>query len=240
VPETATGTLADVVADARARRVTVAGGGHGDVTLDEALRIQAAAYEPREPVGWKLGLISPAKQEQMGIDEPLYGPIHPEMLHADELDLSTFIQPRMEPELAVVLAADVAAGADEQEAAAALGPFFLGVDVLDSIWDGYRFTLPEVVADGLSGGGFVLGERIVGFDPRATLSLHLDGRQVSSGAVADLGAPAQRLAWLAERVGGLRAGQIVFLGSPAAAQPASAGTLEARGPHGSVLLAGLR
>jgi hypothetical protein len=47
------------------------------------------------------------------------------------------------------------------------------------------------------------------------------------------------LSWLSEKVGGLRAGQVIFLGSPAAALPARSGTLELHGPQESVLTAGV-
>ena len=52
-----------------------------------------------------------------------------------------------------------------------------------------------------------------------------------------LGNMEEHLCWLARATGGLCAGQVVFLGSPAAAVPAVPGVLEVRGPQGSVLLA---
>ncbi len=59
---------------------------------------------------------------------------------------------------------------------------------------------------------------------------------VAEGPVEALGDPGERLLWLAERVGGLRAGQVVFLGSPAQAVPLARGVLEVWG-EGDVLLA---
>jgi len=47
----------------------------------------------------------------------------------------------------------------------------------------------------------------------------------------------ERLSWLAEQVGGLKAGYVIFLGSPAAALPARPGMLQLRGPQGSLLIA---
>ncbi|MDR5689427.1 MAG: 4-oxalocrotonate decarboxylase, partial [Armatimonadota bacterium] len=52
-------------------------------------------------------------------------------------------------------------------------------------------------------------------------------------ALGDLGT---RVAWLADRVGGLRAGQVVFLGSPAPAVPAEPGTVEVWSGAGVLLL----
>jgi hypothetical protein len=48
------------------------------------------------------------------------------------------------------------------------------------------------------------------------------------------------LLWLSEAVGGLEAGQTIFLGSPAVAAEAGPGTIELHGPRGSVLVADLQ
>jgi 2-keto-4-pentenoate hydratase len=69
--------------------------------------------------------------------------------------------------------------------------------------------------------------------------LYLDGELVAQGLLEVLGDPGERLAWLASEVGGLKAGQVVFLGSPAAALEARPGTLELRGPEKSTLVARL-
>jgi 2-keto-4-pentenoate hydratase len=94
-----------------------------------------------------------------------------------------------------------------------------------------------VVADNASGGGFLLGERLLEGPFSGNLSLYLDGEPIAEGPLAVLENPGERLAWLAGELGGLSAGQLVFLGSPAAAQEARPGTLELRGPQGSILVA---
>jgi len=204
------------------------------VGLEEAYRIQEALF-PGPLKGYKLGLVSPAKQQQMGIAEPILGRVHPEML-LESVHLARFLQPRAEPEVAVVLKADLSPGAGVGQAHAAMGGFFLAVDILDSVWEGYRFTLAEVVADNTSGGGFLLGLRRLAHLPRGSLRLYLNGEKVAEGPLEALGDPGARLAWLAERVGGLRAGQVVFLGSPAPAVPLRPGVLELWG-EGVLLLA---
>jgi len=55
-----------------------------------------------------------------------------------------------------------------------------------------------------------------------------------------MGNTGERLVWLSETVGGLKAGQVIFLGTPAAPQEATAGTIELHGPRGSVLVADLQ
>jgi len=94
------------------------------------------------------------------------------------------------------------------------------------VWTDYRFSATEVVADNASGGGFLLGERLLEQIPDGDLSLYLNGELRTSGPIAALGNIEQQLCWLAQTVGELKAGQIVFLGSPAQAIPAVAGVVE--------------
>ena len=207
------------------------------VDLDGAYRIQALLGEKRELRGYKLGVTSPAKQAQMGIKSPTYGRVYAEMLLNSPVHLSQFIQPRMEPELAVVMRDDLPAHVSPEAARLAVGGIFLGVDFLDSIWEGYRFSIADVVADNTSGGGFLLGEQRFREPVTGQLRLSMDGELLTEGPVESLGDMGERLSWLSGEVGGLQAGQVIFLGSPAAAVPAKPGTLELRGPQESVLTA---
>ena len=61
------------------------------VDLEGAYRIQAALGEHRELKGYKFGLISPAKQAQMGISAPIYGRVYAEMLLESPVHVSQFI-----------------------------------------------------------------------------------------------------------------------------------------------------
>lgn len=229
--------LLEEIRQARAGRRAIASRGNArQVTLAEAYAIQTALGEGQPIKGYKLGLLSPAKQQQMGITEPVYGRIFFDMMLESPVRLSRFIQPRVEPELAAVLCAPLAPGAAPGAAAAAVGGWFLGVDVLDSVWEGYRFSAAEVVADNSSGGGFLLGVRMIDHPPDGMLRLYLNGTLRAEGDLRTLGNLYTRLGWLATMTGGLRAGQIIFFGSPAAATPAEPGTLEVIGPDANCLI----
>lgn len=230
--------LQESVRQARTERRTVQKEGAA-VDVESAYGVQAALGGERELKGYKLGLISPAKQEQMGLDAPIYGRVYPDMLLDNPVSLGQFIQPRFEPELAVVLDDDVHPDSQPGAAALAIGGAFLAVDFLDSVWEGYDFSITDVVADNASGGGFLLGERLLEEPLEGSLHLYLDGDLVAEGTLETLGNLGERLAWLAGEVGGLQAGQVIFLGSPAAALEARPGTLELRGPKNSVLIASL-
>jgi 2-keto-4-pentenoate hydratase len=226
------------VQEARTSRKTVASQGDAvGVNLEGAYRIQAALGEKRDLKGHKFGLISPAKQAQMGISAPIYGRIYTEMLLESPVRLNRFIQPKIEPELAVVLRDALPAQASPEAARSAVGGTFLGVDFLDSIWEGYRFSIAEVVADNTSGGGFLLGKQPLNWPLEGRLSLSLNGELLTEGPVEALGDIGERLSWLSKQLGGLKAGYVIFLGSPAAAVPARPGRLELYGPQESVLTA---
>jgi 2-keto-4-pentenoate hydratase len=224
--------LRERVSDARRERVTVVAT-DDDTTLPDAYEIQRALFAGRELAGYKLGLVSPAKRAQMGQDAPVYGHVAPEMvLTTNVVALDALIQPRFEPEIAVILRRDVPPGSSAGTVVVAIGATFLAVDILDSVWRDYRFSLPQVVADNTSGGAFVLGAHAYDTIPSGRLEVRLDGEVVGSGSLTDIGDPIAHLQWLADDVGGLRAGQVIFLGSPTAAVDARPGLLEFEGPDG--------
>lgn len=219
--------LLSAIQTARQQRQTLASRGpEWNVDLAGAYRVQASrAGGPLK--GYKIGLTSPAKQAQMGIDQPIWGRVDAAMIVDGVLSLERFIQPRWEPELVALLKAPVPADATPGTAWGAIAGFLLAVDVLDSVWEGYRFSAAEVIADNASGGAFLLGPRML--PPgrvRGMLRLYVNGQALTEGPVEALGDAGQQLCWLARQTGGLEAGQLVGLGSPAAAVPAQAGLLE--------------
>jgi 2-oxo-3-hexenedioate decarboxylase len=184
--------------------------------------------------GWKLGVTSRAKQTQVGVSEPVRG-----FLAADgALDLGAplrvadHIQPRAEPEIVFIMAADVAGAAvSSGDVLAATRSVAVGIEILDSRYRDYRFTMADVVADNTSAGRFVFGPAIpvTGLDLRLLgVVLEHNGQVVATAAgAAALGHPASAVAWLvrslAEEGEGLRAGDVVFSGGLTAAVPLAAG-----------------
>jgi len=229
-------TVRDIVRDARAARIIVEAP-DDEVDLAEAYAIQAELFTGRTLVGYKLGLVSVAKQRQMGLASPIYGRVAADMLFARTVPIGAFIQPRCEPEVAIVLSSRLESDATPGAVARAVGAAFLAVDILDSVWSSYRFSLAQVVADGASAGGFLLGDRCIDVQAYGVLQLFLDGEVVAEGPVAAIGEWASNVAWLASAVGGLEAGMIVFLGAPSPAALLRPGLLELVGPEGSLLTA---
>lgn len=184
--------------------------------------------------GWKLGVTSRAKQQQVNIDAPVYG----YLAASDALDLgeplvvSQQIQPRAEPEIVLVMGRDLSgAHVTAADVLAATEAVAVGIEILDSRYQDYRFTIPDVVADNTSAGRYVVGTPV----PAAGIDLRLVGVVLehngevygtASGA-ASLGHPAAAVAWmvraLAEHGEGLRAGEVVLSGGLTAAVPLVAG-----------------
>lgn len=208
------------------------------LTVADAYAIQQAGIDARvaagdRVIGYKLGLVSRAKQEAMGVAEPLWGWLTEQMLHAEEepLDTGALIHPRVEPELAFLLAHDVPAeGASVPAVLAATRGVFPALEILDSRYEDFRFTLPDVIADNASASRIVLGGRCL---PPEQLDLQLegmvlrcDGQVVDTAAGAAVaGHPAAAVAWLARVAGGLPAGSIVLSGGLTAPVPLRPGSV---------------
>ena len=191
--------------------------------------------------GAKLGLTSRIKQQVMNVDSPLYGWVTSSMItpFGEPVDLSVLIHPRVEPEIAFLLRDDLKAPATVTSVLAATESVFAAVDVLDSRYAAFKFTLPDVVADNASAGSFLLGPKAVHPSTLPDLALigcvlRVNGAVVATAAgAATMGHPAAAVAWLANRLAErgqqLKAGMIVFSGGltePVALEPGMAFSIE--------------
>lgn len=186
-------------------------------------------------VGAKLGLTSRAKQVEMGVHEPIAGWLTDRMVlePGEPFSVDSLGQPRAEPEIAFLLGRPLAGPAvTAVHVLAATDAVFGAIEVLDSRYAGYRFTLPDVVADNASSGRFLLGGTIVAPDSVDLGGIgcvfEKNGELVATAAgAAVLGHPARAVAWLVRRLAaegrGLEAGQIVLSGGLTAALPVAAG-----------------
>lgn len=210
-----------------------------DLTVDAAYDIQDEVLRRAEARGEtvvcaKLGLTSRAKQQQMHVDEPLYGWLTDRALipFGEPLIAGELIQPRVEPEIAFEIGAELSGRVGVHDVLAATRAVLPAVDVLDSRFTGYAFTLADVTADNASGARFALGATRVpvdGIDLRTVgCVLEKNGEVVATAAgAAVLGHPAAAVAWfvqkLAERGRTLPAGSLVLAGALTAAVPVAAG-----------------
>lgn len=189
---------------------------------DEVLRRRIAAGET--VVGVKLGLTSRAKQERMNVHAPLTGWLTDAMVLPAGVPVpqERLIHPRAEPEIVFVLGAPLEGpGVTAASAMAAVDWVYGGLEVIDSRYRDFRFTLPDVVADNASSACFVtgpVGRRPEGLDLLLEACLlEVDGVVVDSATGAAVqGHPAEALALaandLARRGLRLEAGWIVLTG----------------------------
>ena len=227
-----------------------------ELSIDDAYAIQAALLELYRSrgdtlAGAKLGLTSVAKQEQMGVDEPVYGFVLESSVLTDEtVDLGELIHPRVEPEIVFVLGEDLAGpGVTADDVLDATEKVVGGIEVIDSRYEAFSFTLTDVVADNTSAARVAIGSD--GIAPRdadlaaMTSSFEIDGEITGEATgAALLGDPAGCVAMLANYVGKhgqkLDAGWLIMAGATTAAQPLTPGTHAAAhyGHLGSVTVTG--
>jgi 2-oxo-3-hexenedioate decarboxylase len=203
-------------------------------------------------VGVKLGLTSRAKQRRMNVSSPLTAWLTDTMVlpAGEPVPRERLIHPRAEPELVFVMGKRLSGpGVTAARALAAVESVHAGIEIIDSRYADFRFTLPDVVADNASSGVYVTGP--VGLPPsQLDLSLEaclleVDGRIVDSATGAAVqGHPAEALALaantLAERKMAIEAGWIVLTGGMTDAVPVEPGAkIAAHFTHlGSVVVAG--
>lgn len=216
------------------------------LTLEEAYAVQAAGVSLREArgdrvAGVKLGFTSKAKAEQMGVSDVIIGVIHEGMAVADggTVDVATMVHPRIEPEVAFRLGSAVdphAAPDDDSDILAATVEVAPALEIIDSRYRDFRFSLSDVVADNTSAAGFVIGPWRSFAAARGELDLaaldvvlSMDGEQAARGSSADiLGDPVRALGAvkrMAREHGlALPAGSVILAGAATAAQPLGAGS----------------
>jgi 2-keto-4-pentenoate hydratase len=198
-----------------------------DLAYDVQDRITAARLARGERVvGWKLGYTSAAMRDQMGVASPNFGPLTDAMVLADGAVLPPgTLHPRVEPEIALVFGEAVPPDADVDAVMAACTRAVACLEVVDSVWEGYRFRLEDNTADGSSAAFVVLGADLPMDDlPGVEVDLSVDGELLETGTgAAASGHPAAGVAWLAARLAerghAVEAGHVVITGGLTKAHP---------------------
>jgi len=179
------------------------------MTLTDGYAVQNALRhrwlaEGRRQVGWKAGLTSKAKMQQMGVHVPSIGFLMADMARPEGSAVRTadLIHPRVECEVAFVTRQPLAGPAVDREEVLAATDFVLpAIEIIDSRFSGFKFDLPSVVADNGSSARYVTGGRAR--DPRDLdlpslgVVMEKNGEIVTLGAAAAvMGHPADAVALL--------------------------------------------
>ena len=204
-------------------------------TIDEGVAVQferARRSGAVPPAGYKIGATTQRMQDYLGLTGPAAGFMLAAHLHASgtRMPYASLRGPGVECEIGLRLARDLPAGpCDEATALAAVGEVFAAIEIVENrygtppLGDLARIGTPTLIADQVYHRAAILGTA-----PATWRDLDLaaipgrvavDGLQRASGHGRDLlGHPIKALAWLAGSptavaFGGLKAGQVVMLGS---------------------------
>jgi 2-oxo-hept-3-ene-1,7-dioate hydratase len=209
---------------------------HPQMTVDDGYAIQREwvkleLADGRTIRGRKIGLTSRAMQQASQITEPDYAPLMDDMFFETGADIPSerFIAPRVEVELAFVLAAPLRGPGvmltDVLKATAYVTP---ALEIIDARIEQYDRDSKaprkvfDTIADFAASAGVVLGGRPV---PPDSLDLRWVGALLYKNAVIEetglaaavLNHPAAGVAWLANKIARhdeeLRAGDVVLAGS---------------------------
>ncbi len=233
----------DPAAAAGVLREARAAGSTLDVLLSESTGLSLAdAYRVQDQItasrlaagerqtGWKLGYTSAVMRAQMGVTSPNFGPLTDVMLLSSPAVLpGGALQPRVEPEVGLRLGRALTAPCSADDVLEACDAALACLEIVDSVWAGYRFTLEDNTADGSSAAWVAVGPPVP-LDDLAALdvALAVDGKVVERGTGSEAsGHPAAGVAWLAEQLAKreqmLRAGDLIITGGLTRAWPLEPG-----------------
>jgi 2-keto-4-pentenoate hydratase len=205
------------------------------LSLADAYRIQDQMTALRladgeRLAGWKLGYTSAVMRAQMGIEAPNFGPLTDAMLLGSPAVLPAgALQPRVEPEIGLRLGRPLRAPCSADDVLAACDAALACLEIVDSVWSGYRFTLEDNTADGSSAAWVAVGPPLPVSDLAVLpVELSVDGEVVERGTgAAACGHPALGVVWLAEQLAGrgqaLEPGDLVITGGLTSAHPLEPG-----------------
>ena len=202
------------------------------MSLPDAYTIQRQSIALRQQrgeyiTGFKLGFTSKAKMEQMGVHDLIWGILTNTMqLQQGEIvNIDRWIHPRAEPEIAFRVSNDIDRALTLEELPSYIDAMASALEIIDSRYENFKFSLEDVVADNCSSTGYVIGQ----WQPLDTnisnlaMELLIDNIRVESAtSAAILENPLQsvvelsRLASTAEIT--VKKGQVILAGAATAAK----------------------
>ena len=183
--------------------------------------------------GYKIGATSRVMQDYLDIHNPCGGGVLANGVHGSPAEVrhDSYVQPGVECEIAVRLAADLPAEAapfSPEQVTEAIGACMAAIEIVDDRYIDWRsLDTPTLIADDFFQAGIVLGPA----EPEwrrldlaaLTGTMAINGQERGRGLGGDvLGHPFTALTWLANQLAahgvGLRSGHVVLTGSVVATQ----------------------
>ena len=170
------------------------------------------------PIGWKLGLGTPAAMERLGTTAPVIGFLTDRgyVEPGSTCAVGAWGKPTAEPEVAIHLAADVPEGADLGTAAAAIGGLGPAIELVDL---GDASDVEEVLAGDIFHRHVVLGpaDASIGDALRAEIRLGAADAKTVEDPYALTGEPARVVAHVATHLAAF--GETLRAGAPCSSTP---------------------
>ncbi len=161
------------------------------INLEDAYAIQKASLERRysrgeKLIGVKMGFTSKAKMEQMGVHDMIWGRLTDAMLieNGGTLTFNNFIHPRVEPEICFLVKKKIDRSLDMHEVTEYIEAIAPALEIIDSRYQNFKFSLEDVIADNCSSAGLVIGSWSSVDTPLNDLNiiLEINGREVQKGS----------------------------------------------------------
>ena len=208
-----------------------------ELTIEQAYEIQKLSIDRRlsrgeKRIGMKMGFTSRGKMVQMGVSDMIWGRLTDAMIEEEggTIQLSNYIHPRVEPEVVYLLGKPLSGRITPLLALDAVEAVAPALEIMDSRYDDFKFSLTDVVADNCSSSGLVIGnwQRPDTDVSNLGLILSVNGKPMEFGSTAAiLGDPIRSLVAAARMVAEageeLPAGSLVMAGGATAAIALSAG-----------------
>jgi 2-oxo-3-hexenedioate decarboxylase len=189
--------------------------------VDESYAIQKASIERRydrgeQFIGVKMGFTSKAKMEQMGVHDMIWGRLTDKMRfeNGEITDFKKYIHPRAEPEICFRVSQTIDRAISLDEVKNYIDGIAAAIEIIDSRYQNFKFSLEDVIADNCSSSGLVIGGWHNIDIPLGDLKMNLiiDGEVVQSGSsAAILGNPWESVVAAARL--GVKYGQVLPAGS---------------------------
>jgi len=217
---------ADLVRNARVNRKPIPALpfqlGEQDAYAVQRVNVDRAISAGARRAGYKIGLTSEAVRRQLGATQPDFGVLFARGHVDGSVDLSPFLQPRIEAEIALVLSDDLPANLEPDDAPRFIAYASAAAEIVDSVFEDWRFDVSGAVADNGCAAAFAMADTRVPIDSfdrvGALMTMIQNGEPVSSGTgAATMDDPLVALAWLArqgrEHGEAPKAGDIVLTGA---------------------------
>jgi 2-keto-4-pentenoate hydratase len=211
--------------------------------IDTAYRsvVDLRALRGGRVIGRKIGFTNRGIWARYGVSSPMWGDVLAETCaelaeKVQSVALLGLAEPRLEPEIALVLAKAPRADMDLAELADCVGWVSPAFEIVQSIYPGWQFDITDCIVAGALHGRLLLGPRVSAQSldleklPEITVSLRKNGEMVEDGVGANaLDGPIQALAHLVALLKTdplnppLAAGEIVSTGTLTDAWPIAPG-----------------